>query len=370
MIPPFNGVLLILIIILFILVTFTATGAFITPTISTQTFNTGINPSGLAVWENRLYVANNNNYGISGQDSVSVIDINTGQIIATITDSSFDEPYTITFYQGKAYVTNSGSPSVSGQSGTVTIVDLATNAVTGTISGFNGPSGFVVDSVHNVAYVNEYGAAGSVLQSGQANTIKVVDLTNNTITQTITVELAPAAMTLTSQGLLLVANYNDGNPGTGSMSIIDTTSNIVTQTIASGFSGPFAVVASHDGKFAYVTNFGSNNFAPFGNTVSIVDLTTYTIVDSIVVGIQPSGIDISLDDSELYVSSYNTLYAGASFTNLTAGQGIISVINIATKKVVKTILVGQSPSNVITSLNGNIYVSNYMSNTVTKIVNA
>src|SRR5690606_6028051 len=164
-----------------------------------------------------------------------------------------------------------------------------------------------------------------------------------------------------------VVSYQDGNAGTGTMSIIRTSDNTVTQTVT-GFSGPFAIALSASGKRAYVTNFGSNNFEPFGTTVSVVDLVTNEIIDTLEVGIQPSGVAVG-NNCLTYITNYNALYAGENFTDLTPGQGTVSIINTKINSVVApTILVGQGPSNITIAPNGrHAYVSNYISNTVSVI---
>lgn len=115
------------------------------------TFPTGLNPSGIAITRyiynydikylcmsdsRYAYVCNNNNYAISGQYSVTVLDLVNLIPITTIFDASFNQPYTATLRSDGTicYITNSGST-------TVTIISTATNTVTGTIAGFTQPSG-------------------------------------------------------------------------------------------------------------------------------------------------------------------------------------------------------------------------------------
>src|SRR3989338_2590814 len=116
------------------------------------TITVGVNPAVIAITpDNRYgYVANNNNYAIPGQDCVTVLDLRTNLPITTIFDNSFDEPYRITINKAgtKAYVANSGGSTIS-------IIDIATNTVTGIITGFDGPSGIVIKG--HRAYVNNYG---------------------------------------------------------------------------------------------------------------------------------------------------------------------------------------------------------------------
>jgi len=331
------------------------------------TVGVGDSPAGIAITPDGrfAYVANDNNDGIMGGDTVSVIDLATNAVVATIVipdfGSNLDQPYTVTINAAgtKAYITNSNVNSI-------TIIDIATNTISGTITGFDGPSGMVITPDGNTAYVNNYGGALGV-GSGNGTTVRVVDLTTNTITGIpITVGLAPAALAITPNGkFVYVANYVDGNPGTGTVSIIQTSDNTVVGTIP-GFSGPFNIVISADGTRAYVTNFGSNNFSPVGTTVSVIDLTTNQVIDSITVGTQPSGIAITPNGRFAYVTIYNTLYLGPNYTDLTPGVGTVVIIDLCTNTLLcPVIVVGSSPAEVAITPDGTrAYITNYSSNNV------
>jgi YVTN family beta-propeller protein len=327
------------------------------------TIGVGDTPAGIAITpDNRFaYVANNNNDDISGGDTVSVLNLQNNTVVQTISDASFNEPYTVTINAAgtKAYVTNSNST-------TITIIDIATNTVIGVINGFDGPSGMVITPDGSTAYVNNYGGPDGV-GSGNGTTVRVVNLNTNTIIGApITVGLAPASLAITPNGqFVYVISYVDGNPGTGTISIIQTNSNTVVGTIP-GFSGPFAIVITRSGTYAYVTNFGSNNFSPVGTTVSVVDLKSNTIIDTITVGTQPSGIAITPNGRFAYVTNYNTLYLGPDFTDLTPGQGTVNIIDICSNTVLcQVFVVGSSPDAIaITSDGKRAYVTNYSSNTV------
>lgn len=214
--------------------------------------------------------------------------------------------------------------------------------------------------------MTNYGAPGG-LQSGNGKTISVVDLRNRQIIDTITVDLAPSALALSSNNkYLYVMCYVDGLPGNGKLDIIQTKTNKIIKTI-SGFFGPFGIVVSKDCHYAYVSNFGSNNFSPYGNEISVVDLHKYKIIKNIKVGIQPSGIAIT--EKYLYISNYNSLYADPiKFLNLTYGEGTINIICLKTNKVIDTISVGQTPSTLTLSYDEkNLYVSKYVQNTIAKL---
>lgn len=337
------------------------------------TIGVGNSPNGITITPdgNFAYVANNNNDGLVDGNTVSVLNLKTNQRIATITDSSFNEPYTVTINADgtKAYITNSGGT-------TITIIDIATNAVIGTITGFDGPSGMVITPDGKTAYVNNYGSSAGV-GSGNSTIVNIVDLETETITGTITVGLAPASIAIRPDGLFVYTiNYVTGNPGTGTISIIQTSDNTVVGTIP-GFFGPFGIVINSDGTKAYVTNFGSNNFSPLsggiapnevsGTTLSVVNLTNNAIEATIKLGNQPAGVALTPDDRFVYVSNYNTFYRGPNFTKLTAGKGTMNIIDTCNNTVLCPVLkTGSSPAFIAISPDGKrAYVSNYSSDDVT-----
>jgi len=338
----------------------------VTPHTVRAIINAGINPAAIAVTpDNRFaYVANTNNYSLAGEDTVSVLNLTTNTLDQTITSTSFQQPYRVAINADgtQVYVTNSASTTVS-------IINTATRSVEGIIDGFDGPSGIVIAPTGDRAYVNNYGCDAGV-GSGNSTTIRVVDLKTNTIEgEPIIVGLAPAALAITPNGeFLYVVNYVDGKAGTGTISVVQTSDNTVVYTIT-GFSGPFAIAITPDGKYAYVTNFGSNDFAPIGTTVSVVDLSNNTVTATINLGIQPAGIAITPDGRRAYATNYNTLYASAEFKNLTAGQGTVNIIDIATHTVMNpAIAVGHSPSSITIASDGkHAYVTHFTYNSVSVI---
>lgn len=325
------------------------------------TMTTGVSPTGIAITPNNhfAYVANNNHIEVAGEDSVTVLNLRNNTTVTTIYDKSFEEPYRIAINAAGtlAYVANSNGKTVS-------ILDIATNKVIGVIDGFDGPSGIAITPDGAFAYVNNYGAKEN---SGNGNTVNVIDLrTNKIVGNPITVGLAPASLAITPDGkFVYVINYVNGNPDTGTISVIRTRDNRVVDTIY-GLFGPFSIAITPNGRFAYVTNFGSNNFTPIGKTVSVVDLHHNRIVDTITLGIQPAGVDFTPDGRLAYVTNYNALYSGSQ---LRSGQGTVNIIDTRTHKVLPpTIAVPVTPDIVVISSDGKFaYVGNYNANVVTVI---
>ncbi|CAL2075727.1 conserved hypothetical protein [Tenacibaculum sp. 190524A05c] len=337
------------------------------------TANVGVSPAAMAMKSSskHLYVANSNNYSIGGSDSVTIIDGNTFMPLKTISDSSFNQPFGLTLSQdeSKLYVANSNSTTIS-------VIDTQTNEVTNVIDGFNGPSAMVIHPYTKVGYVINYGAI-STRPSGEGNTVTVVDLEHEVIVERIQLHpygvfpAAPAAIAITPDGgNVYVANYVTGNPGTGTVIQISTITNTIVNEVK-GFFGPFSIEIDTEGKNAYITNFGSNNFAPYGTTVSVLNLEDNSVTEISTGGIQPSGFALSKDGRFGLVSNYNTLYrSGApNFTGLTAGQGTVNVIDLKSNKLHPiTINVGQAPGSISISPDGNYaFVSNYIGNTVSVI---
>lgn len=309
-------------------------------------FNVGVNPSDIAFVGNFAYVANSNNVSIPGADTISVIDIKTKLPVMTISDASFSGPYRLAVWRNYVYVCNSNSTTVS-------VIDTDTNTVAKIIDGLNGPGGITIVDDH--AYVTNYG-----VKSGTGSDVRCVDLLTDQVIATISTDLAPSAIKVSADGKrLFVTCYVDGNPNTGTLNIISTRENRVLRVIP-GLFGPFGLEV--DEQYVYVTNFGSNNFAPYGRTVAVISLKKFRIVKEIEVGIQPAAIASS--NKYLYVSTYNALYNGPNFSDLVYGMS--SIVTIAKKSwkiiEVKPAMFSVSALKLHAS---NLYLGHYSLNVVT-----
>ncbi len=123
-----------------------------------------------------LYVAN------IFSDDVFVIDLNSANTgtyhTVTHTIDVGIQPYYATSLGTKVYVTNNVSNSVS-------VINTSTHAVTNTISVGTAPRGIRVHGTD--LYVANYGSGSYGSVPTAAGTISVIDSTTNTVTDTITV---------------------------------------------------------------------------------------------------------------------------------------------------------------------------------------
>jgi YVTN family beta-propeller protein len=130
----------------------------------------------------------------------------------------------------------------------------------------------------------------------------------------------------------------DGN----TVSVIDTATNTVVATIPVG-SEPFGVAVTSDGSKVYVSNF-------LAQSVSVIDAATNTVVATVLVGFLPEGVAVTPDGGMVYVAN--------------AGQNTVSVIDAATNTVIATIPVGTQPKGVAVTPDGSkVYVANEDGNT-------
>ena len=145
------------------------------------------------------------------------------------------------------------------------------------------------------------------------------------------------------------------NEAGDTVSVIDPSTNTVVATIGVG-SAPYAIAVSETGPDAgdvYVANFGSG-------TVSMIDPSTNTVIDTISVGSYPLAIAVSETGPEagdVYVAN--------------AASGTVSVIDPSTNTVVANISVRGQPGAIVVSETGpeagDVCVANFESNTVAVI---
>jgi len=305
-----------------------------TMTIAGQTFN--VTQAG-AVTGGTVFAYVTNASG----DSVSVINVATNTIAATIPVGDEPRGLAITPDGSHVYVANR-------RSNTVSVINTATNTVAATIQVGTEPVGVAVNPAGTRAYVTNL------------NNVSVIDTATNTVLVSIAGVSGRGVAVNPAGTRVYVAN------GGNTLKVIDATSNILIGTIVVG-NDPYGVVVNPAGTRVYVTS-------PTNRTISMIDTATNTVIATLRPGEQCYGIAMTPDGSRLYVSNYiaNTLSVIDTFTNAVIatvqGDGnplglavtpdgtrvyvadisirAVSVINTVTNVVVAGVGVGASPDSV------------------------
>lgn len=246
-----------------------------------------------------------------------------------------------------AYITNSGSNTVS-------VMDLATNTVAGTIPVGSNPQGVAVSPAGTQVYVCNYGT----------NDISIIDTVSGAVVATLPLSLSPPDEKsrpgdapspqdppLPPRGPLGIAFNPSGTRVyvadniSGHMTIIDATTQTVVGSVISG-SYPYGVAVNPSGNLVYVTNSGEN-------TVSVIDTATQALLKKVEVGSRPFGIAVNPDGTRVYVAN-----------NGSSAKSTVSVIDTATNTVITNIevahiSVGSGPHAVVVNPAGTrVYVTN------------
>ncbi|WP_433567010.1 protein kinase domain-containing protein [Nocardia sp. CA-151230] len=183
-------------------------------------------------------------------------------------------------------------------SGTVSVLDGTTRAVTATIENIPHAIGVAVDPQTRTVYVTDYGDAGKVF---------MIDAHTNTVAATIDVGANPDNMAVDPRThLVYVTNATvdplaEGQTGArtgskpGSVSVIDPRARAVTATVGVGIR-PIGVVVDVDRSRLYVGNDGDNS-------VSVIDLSTNTVAATVAAGRGIEGLALDHRSGTLYVAN-------------------------------------------------------------------
>jgi outer membrane autotransporter protein len=294
----------------------------------------GSGPVAVAVTPDGKYVYVTNN----GSNTISVIDAATNTVVGPPINLVSQAAGIAVTPDGKyAYVTNTNIQGFTGN--TVSVINTATNTVLGLpITVGSGALGIAITPDGKYAYV----------ANNHDDTVSVINTATNTVVGSpIAVGNSPVGVAVTPNGNYVFVTNNSDN----TVSVISTaTHSVVGPPIGVG-NEPAGVVITPDGRFAYVANDGSGNMP--GNTVSVIDIATDTVVGLVTVGSQPLGIDITPDGKYVYVTN--------------SKDGTVSVINTATNTVLgPPIAVGSFPislgffvgPNIIVAQGGPLRVAN------------
>ncbi|MFI7500959.1 beta-N-acetylglucosaminidase domain-containing protein [Streptomyces sp. NPDC049687] len=202
-----------------------------------------------------------------------------------------------------AYAANQGSDTVS-------VIDVASGTVTGTVAVGRVPAGLALTPDGGTLWVADY----------TDGTVQPVDTGTLTAGTAIPVGSGPENMAVTPDGATLyVANIHDDT-----VTPVDLATRTAEPAIRVGPS-PFNVVAAPDGKTVYVSDSG-------GSTVTPIDTATNDTEPTILVTGQAYGLALSPDGRTLWVSPSNgdtvtpvDTVTGAPGTPVTVGRSAFDV---------------------------------------------
>lgn len=156
-------------------------------------------------------------------------------------------------------------------------------------------------------------------------TVSVIDVEGLNEMHRIEVGKAPVQVGFTPDGSRVYVSLRDENK----VAVIDTATLQVTDRIDVGRS-PIQMHATPDGKFVYVANQGSE--AEPDETVSVIDVASGAVVKTITTGKGAHGVTVSDAGDHVFV------------TNIV--DGTVSEISVATQSVVRTHKVGEGPNGI------------------------
>lgn len=218
---------------------------------------------------------------------------------------------------------------------TLGLVKAATLLKTIQVGGGAGPAHVVVDSSRHRAYATAVPAVGS------DSFLSVIDTIADSIITNVALGAQPGGLGINrTTNKVYVSNHF-----INTVSVIDPTTNSIIETISGGFDGPRAIDTNEITNRVYVTNIkGGGQLNP--GFVSIIDGTTNNIITSKTVGSDPRSVAVNPVTNRFYVS------AAGDDPGLTVFDGV-------TNNVVATLSVGVSASGIaVDTILNKVFVAN------------
>lgn len=253
-------------------------------------------------YDNGVFIINQGAY-TGGTGTISYYNRSTGSISNDIFYAKNNFPLgniaqSMELYNGKGYI-------VVNNAGKIEVVDGSSFASSGTITGLTYPR-FFLGIDNSKAYVTEWGA------SGVAGAVKVINLSNNTVSSTITT--GKGAETMVKSGNFVYVACSGGFDTDSVVTVINSTTNAVVTNINVG-ANPKYIKADNNGKiwvlcygqwdaaFSYLIKTGS--LVRIDVATNMVDLTLpFSSVYS-----QPSNLVINSAKSTLYYCYNSQVYS-------------------------------------------------------------
>jgi len=155
-------------------------------------------------------------------------------------------------------------------------------------------------------------AANAYVVNRGSNSVSVIDTETEHVVDTIPVGDEPEEIALTSDGRYAYVTNNQA----GTVSVIDTATNRVVGAPIRVSERPWELAVTPNGRFVYVVCY-------YAQEVAVIETRTNHVVDRIKVGFEPGGIAVTPDGRRAYLTELR-------------GQDpppVVSVINTETNQV-------------------------------------
>ena len=236
-------------------------------------------------------------------DGIGIVDLRARRLLKVLPSGSDPEQLDVSADGKLLFVANEDT-------GQASVVDATSGALVATMKVGGEPEGVNIRPDGKEVYVT----------SEQDSTVSVIDATAPRVLLTIPVGPRPRSTTFLRDSSRAFIPSENG----GSVDVIDTTTHqLIARVPLSGeLQRPMGGVASHDGKFVYMST-------GRGKTVAIIDVEQNRHVGSIEAGDRPWGIAISTDDKWLFTAN------GPSHD--------VSIIDVSRRTVKARVKAGEGP---------------------------
>jgi YVTN family beta-propeller protein len=305
--------------------------------------------------------------GYVGYVSMYTINPTTGALVSigppVTSNDVFTDSVTVDPLSKFAYVTSSGDGEFSDGSVSTYAINPTTGALTSTTggilgTGLDGTPGFYdsieLDPSGKFAYAADGGSlVVGAFGSSPSVSMYTIDSTTGALTSTgrIAAGSVPDSVAVDPTGkFAYVTNFGSNDV---SMYTINATTGALASmgTIAAG-TGPVSVAVDAAGEFAYVANNGSNDVSMYTINATTGALTS---LGTIAAGTNPVSVAVDRSGKFAYVANFNSNDVSMYTINATTGA-LTSIGTIAT---------GQFPTSIAVHPSGNFaYVTNSGSNDV------
>lgn len=245
---------------------------------------------------------------VNGDNKIEIVNGNTFESLGTIENEAIDKPRYVEVINNKAYISVWGPYEDGGYSlvdSYVLVIDLSNNTVIKKIQTDEGTENLIQAGNYLFASNNNFGGS---------NSLAVIDPTNNTLVDQITLASGPAGLVTDVNGKLWVICAGDYGASNGQLFRINTSTLVVEETIDLNVS-PDADLAISADKNSLIYSSGKNVYRmSITSTDAPMEplFEANEVVTSYALGVDPDNGDIWMGDALNYTSAGKVYIYSAS----------------------------------------------------------